>query len=110
MIDRGIVCDLEDPAGEFVLRPVRSDRVEGFDEGFLRKVFRELPITHHPEDQREHRALVPADQLAVRGLTAVPGEDNDFLIGESGEFPRLSHGPAVGLRSRFAGDYIARLC
>ena len=110
MIDGGVVRDLEDPAGELELGPIRPDRIQRLDEGFLREIFCELPVAHHAEDQREHRAFVAPDQLAVGSLSAFPGEGHDLLIGESGEFTPFSHGPAVGLRSRFAGDYIARLC
>ena len=42
VIDRRVVGDLEDPAGELVLRPVGSDRVQCLDEGFLREVFRQF--------------------------------------------------------------------
>ena len=68
MIDGDVVGDLEQPARELELRPVPVDVVQDLDEGVLREILGELAIADHAIDQREDRALIPADQLAKRRL------------------------------------------
>ena len=46
------------------------------------RVLGQLPIAHHPVDERENRPLVPTDQLAKRPVAPVLGQRDDVCIGE----------------------------
>ena len=92
MIDGRVVGDLEDPGRELELGAVTSHGVQHFDEGFLGKVFGQLPVAHHAVDEGEDRPLVATDELAVASLVALPGELDDLLVGQAPQVERqLSH-------------------
>src|SRR5829696_5972773 len=91
MIDRDVVGDLEQPGRELELRAIAIEVREHLDEAVLGQVLRELPIAHHAEDQREHRALVPANQLTVRDVAALEREGDDIGIGEIREVECVRH-------------------
>src|SRR5437762_9765949 len=82
MIDRDVVRDLEQPARELELGPIAVDVVEDLDERVLGQVLGELPVTHHPEDEREDRAFVPANQLAKCGIAPLLGQRDDVGVRE----------------------------
>ncbi|HAC06223.1 MAG TPA: hypothetical protein DCF71_10230, partial [Gemmatimonadetes bacterium] len=46
----------------------------------LRQVFRQCSVSHHSVDEREHRTLVPGEQLAERGLAATCSERGQLAI------------------------------
>src|SRR5688500_1572543 len=82
MIERRVVRDLEDPRAELVAGIVAIERVEHLDEGVLGEVFRLLAIADQAVDERKDRTLVAPDQFSIRRLAALPGEDDDFLVGQ----------------------------
>src|SRR5688572_26995865 len=71
VIDGGVVGDLENPRGKLEFGAVTLDGVQRFDECFLGEIFGQLAVPHHPVNEREDGALVPAHQLAVGELLAV---------------------------------------
>ena len=101
MVDGDVVGDLEQPAREFELGPVAIDVVEDLHEGVLREVFGGLVVAHHPIDEREHRALVASDQLAIRRLAPFLRERDDVRIGEvAGRELETSRGQESGVRDQ----------
>src|SRR5690606_33785878 len=68
---------------ELVARIVAVERVQDLDEGLLRQVLGELPVTDQAVNERKDRLLVPVDQLAVRRLPSLEGTGDDFLVGQA---------------------------
>ena len=66
----------------------------------LREVLGELAVAHHAEDQREDRALVPSNQLSMRGFAALEGEGDDVRIGEVREVESVGHRAGRGRARR----------
>jgi len=76
----------------------------------LRQILSQLPVAHHPKEQREERPLVPPDEFPVRGLLARAGQDDDFLISLGRQINPRRHARPSRLRSGFLAGYIELLC
>jgi hypothetical protein len=107
MIDRDVVRDLEQPGGELELRPIAIEVRQHLDEAVLRQVLGELAIAHHPEDQREDRSLVSANQLAMRGFAALEREGDDVGIGKVREVESVGHQAGRGRARRHRARAVA---
>ena len=94
MVDRDVVRDLEEPAGELELRAVPIDVVEDLDEGVLGEIFGDLAIPHHPEDQREDRPFVSTDELLIRGFLPLLSERDEVSVGEIAYVENWGHAGA----------------
>lgn len=109
VIDGDVVRNLEQPAREFELGAVSIDVIQDFDEGILRQVFGQLPVSHHAEDEGEHRPLVAAHQFAESELAPLLGKTNDVGIGESGQLVGIRHSvcwrqPGVRVHPEYSGE------
>jgi hypothetical protein len=82
MIDRDVVRDLEQPTRKLELGSIPVDVVQDLDESVLRKIFRDLAVANHTENEGENRPFVPAEKLAERRLPPLLSELDDVGIRE----------------------------
>lgn len=81
VIDRNVIGDLEQPAGELEFGPISVEVIEDLDEAVLGEIFGRFPVPHHSEDERKHRALVSAHEFAKCRLPPVLGEGDEIGVG-----------------------------
>ena len=80
MIYRQVVADLEEPGGKLVGGIVAAEIVQRPDERLLGQVLRQLPVPHHPEDEREDRTFEPEHDLARRPFIAAEAHLHQRLL------------------------------
>src|SRR5205814_10031736 len=61
------------------------------DERVLRQILGQLPLAHHPVDERKHRPLIAPDQLSERRVSPLLGQRNDIGVREIEEVEGWRH-------------------
>jgi hypothetical protein len=79
VIHREVIGDLEQPGRKLVRAIVSLEVVERSDEHFLRQVFRQLAVSHHPIHEGEDGALESLDEFASRALVSLETQAHELL-------------------------------
>ena len=69
-VDRRVVGQREEPRGELVAWPVRTDALVDAHENFLRDVVGVAGIVEQPVDEVDHGTLVARHEFVERGFLA----------------------------------------
>src|SRR3954462_7917543 len=91
VIDRDVVRDLEQPARKLEFRAIAVEMVQDLNERVLRQILRCLPVADHAEDEREDRALIPANEFPIRGFPPLLGESNHVSVGKVRKVEEWTH-------------------